>query len=658
MKKESNLGATHHDVTELRTKWSSLMDDQIKKVISLKDYFYNSDVEEAEISPRGDLLGIEKITLSGVRQSLARIKIDARNLEASLQVIPKKPIPNNQSTRLFEQILNNTILNDQNHKELYSCFDNILDMSYSVLKIDTESYFDEADKKISTRLKLECVPDIEDVFFDSSVPLSRINEDGRYVGYHKIINEKNKPIDLLEYWEKHYKTVKYGVRRSKADPDKLIAEKAKNGVNYFKKYKITEVSYVSHREWRGKELIRDEIWPYKCLPFLVGVGVHIDHFTSADTKSSSKDGKRVALAPFAETVKKPQMILDYAVSLQMHNLKMSRGTTKFMIPSTSLSPEQLATWKARNTQDVDLPYDLILDNSGNPILGVKPEPVPDVPLSPTVSEAVSQYPVLINSLLGINLEHDVTKNASGEAIKSIELLRHNSAKLYFDNFISLLNDLGKVIEYYIPILYAGPQYIAINNNGTIQNILINQENSMDSSVPTLIISDLIKSHTIIIKSGKNKTSSNEQTRLALEQLYKITSVSPELGSQVINSTLDIYANSLDSPASADISQRMSLLVPAEISSLSKGEVTVDELKQNQQVKDQQNSQMQQQFQQMQMQLQQEKMRADQLEAQANMIKAKADVENAHAKVVESHEKLKATELKTNAEIAKSFRPNS
>lgn len=640
------------EVCELKKSWDTMMKDQLSKVLSLREYIYNQEVEEGSISPGGDLKNIEPATLSSLRPALNRIKTDVRDIQATIRAHPRKPQKNDSVSRLFEQLLNSYVLNNSNHKELYKAFDSILDMSYCILKIRTKNKFDEVNQKISTTLDFENVPDIQDVFFDTRVPLGSVNKDGKFVGYHKIIQEDDRPIELWEFWKKVYKKVTYGIRRSEIDPSKLITEKARNKVQYITKVKVDEVDYVSHEVWKNKELT-SEIWPYKSLPFIIGLGVFIDDFTEDYNPNFTNDGKRVCLTPFAEHVKKPQMTLDYAASLQMQNIKMSRGTTKFMIPHGLLSEEFSKIWNNRNTTDDDLPYIPMRDSRGNMITDLKPMPVPDVPISPAISEVVQGYPVLINSLLGTNLEQDVTYNASGEAIRQMRVISHKNAKLYTDSFLSLLDDVGKALNSYIPILFGGEQFVTIDNNGTPKNLLINTSEGIGH--PPMMVDELVKTHKIIFSAGRNRISSDEQNRLALEELYRVTSSIPELGANVISATLDIYADSLDAPSSADISQRISLFIPPQIRDLSQGKVTVEEIEQNQRMQQMEAQQLQKQMQAQQLNMANQKLSADQLEAQARVMKANADKENAEARVVESHEKLRATELKTNAEIAKSFR---
>lgn len=628
------------------------MEDQISKVLELRSYIYNTDDEESAINPGGDLKNIERVTMSALRPALNRIKTDVRDLQASISAVPNKPQQNELVTKVFQEILNSSLLTDQNHQELYKAFDNILDMSYAIIKIKTENSYDEINRRICTKFNLENIPDIKDVFFDHSVPLSRVNKDGAYVGYCKSIEEDNKPIEIFEFWQKHFKETKYGVRRSLNDPEDLVAEPARNGVKYLRKYRITEVDYVSHHVWKNNELFYQEKWPYKSLPFILGIGVHIDNFSDTLITNRTYLSDRIALSPFAEHVKKPQMVLDYAASLQLYNIKMSRGTSKFMFEEEMLSPEQADIWKSRNVTDNDLPYKAPTDNSGNKIAGWKPEPVPDVPLSPTVSEALANIPPLINALLGVNLEQDITYNMSGEAINKLQMVRQKNAKLYTDMFLELLDDLGCVLNTYIPYLYLGKQNITIDNNGVYQNIVINSENVLGQE--PIIISDLVKSHTIKIGAGKNRVSQDEQNRMALEQLYKVTSVIPDLSSKIISSTLDIYADSLDCPSSCDISQRIMLLMDPSIIALSEGKVTSDEIRQNNQQQQQQLQIMQQQMQQMNQQIESLKAQADMMDSRAKMVKAEADMRNANMKAVESHVKLKSTEIKANAEIAKSF----
>ncbi len=189
MKKNEFLGSSKKEVEDLKLKWDSLMEDQLEKVLSLRDYIYNSDTEEASISPGGDLKNVEKVTLSAIRPALNRIKTDVRDLQATIRAVPNKPQKNDRISVLFEQILNSSLLTRSNHEELYKAFDNILDMSFCVLKVKTDSHFDEINQRIVTKFNLENIPDIRDIFFDSSVPISRVNRDGRYVGYHKVIQD-------------------------------------------------------------------------------------------------------------------------------------------------------------------------------------------------------------------------------------------------------------------------------------------------------------------------------------------------------------------------------------------------------------------------------------------------------------------------------------
>jgi len=623
-------------IMDYKVKWDSFAECQLNKVNSFRDYVYDTEEEESEISFVNDSKSQSKVTISQLRTVCNRIKSDLRDLSPQLQAVPKKPEKDEHSRKIYQSILEQKILNNYNLCQLYDAFDSIIDKSYCIVKACVKSKFDPSSEKVVKDLYFENVPDIKNVFFDCNVDFNKINKEGDFVGYCKIIDTDNASSEWVEFWQKEYKTTVYGER---LDPitNKEITEPVQKNANYiFKHSPIREVEYVKHCVFKDGELVLEEKWPFDLLPFIVGSGVSFDNY-------GDRLEKRLNLVPFAEHLQNAQKLLDYSATVQFHNLKMSRGSSKYMIPIGAIDGKE-KDWQNRNVEDKDLLYHPTILGRNGETIQVQPQPINDVPQSPVVSEALETYPQLINSLLGVNLEKDITYNTSGEAIRKMEMIRAKNAKLYTSKFINLLDCIGSLVSHYIPKIFDRPQYITVANEGKSSVIGVNMQ---DQNIKTINLKDMDSAYDICVSAGQSQSSSQEATKIALEQLYSIAGALGPEAPQVVMNTIDLYASSLDTVESSEISKRLSLMVPASIRKLSEGEVTVDQLDMQQQQAQQQQAQQQQQEQQFQKQI-------VEAQAKAELEKAQADITSAHAKILDSENKVKSSAIKANAEVAKTL----
>lgn len=615
-------------INDYRTKWESYAHEQFKKVLDVKKYIYDTKKEKEDISTKGSIQNTEKITISTLRPASNRAKTDYRDLQPFFVTKPRSMGQPPETKKILSSILDSIVLTPKNNKAIYRGYDSLLDMSVSVMRVNVKAEYDKVSKNISKKIILENVEDILNVYFDCSVLASNIGTDGKCCGYTAVIETENGNTEITDHFEKVMKTTVYG-ERYVASTDSWVCEEVQPTQIYSFEYPIEEIDYIQHVVVKDGNIELIERWGYERLPYEIGFGVHIDDMS--ETLS-----KRLVLVPFLEHCISAQNTLNYAATMQMYNIKMSRTTTKAMY-----APEMIEgfedEWATRNVSEADLRYNILKDDSGAP-LPMRPEFVPDVPTSPVVTEILSTYPALINALTGVNLEQDITYNASGEAIRQMQMVRHKNAKLYGDDYLDFLNRIGESLAYYIPMVYDKPQFIVIDNYGTEQIIKINDSKPQQGQ-NGYQIKELFGKYDVSITTGQTPATQRERTQSELTKLYSLGQGLPIAATNILN-TIDIFASSLDTPEAQEIARRVKLGMPPQIIQLENGQVTEKQLIQ-------QAAQAQQQGQQQQNQ-------QAQAQAQAQMMDNQAKIVTAQAKMKEADNKLQIANIESNAEIAKSF----
>ncbi len=622
-------------INNCKSRWDSYAEKEIKKVLSLRRYFYNSLAEADKITVSDSIRGWATdwgVTLSPIRGSLNRAKSDARDQQPTITVTQCVPSKDESKLKLNKAILEKISLNNKNIKNMWAACDSVFDMSLCCMQLIVKSKFNKKSKKIENKLSLNIVPDLTNVYFDCSVPFTNINEDGSFVGINRIridydCENKQKEVNIREHFEKVYEKVTYGTRLDPTiDPSQnksssWITEVAVKGVIYPRKTVIEECNGIRHIVFENNELILDERWPYDELPFLIGAGMHLDDF---DSDSSN----RLTLVPFAEHVVKAQDLLNQAATLQRYNLSQTRGTAKAMY-----DPEMTKgfgdKWKNRNIQDNDLPYNLLRNPDGS-VIPIKPEFIPDTQTSPVVSEIVSSYPGFIQQMLGNEHEETINYNKSGEAIKAAMIIASKNSKLYLDGYEAFLGDLGKRIEHYIPRVYDTPQYVTLDLFGKTQVEEINtrEDNKLCS---------IMEEFEIDIGLGSTQRVSKDKTIQALQQAW-MSQVGTPLGMSMVASTIDIYAANIDSEDAPEIARRWQSLLPDDIKKIKDGASEKEVMAFQNQAQQGQQEQMNQQAETAQSmelsKLENERMKAEAsltsaqgrfMSGEASMMKAKADV---------------------------------
>lgn len=619
------------DIQSKRDQWSSFASKQIKKVMEEMQYIYDQDSEEAAIQFKGSLVNITPMTLSPIRAACNRAKTDMRDYQPFFECSPLKQLIDSKQIKLFQALLNALVFTDSNVYELYALADNMFDMSLGVLQVGVNATYNKTIGQINKSLFFENITDIDNVSFDCSVPIDKVNREGKHQSICRtktIINDnKNQDIEVMEYWEKEYKTTTYGERWD-WETNSKICEEVVAHQSYLEKYEITECVRVWHYVYEDNVLAKKEKWPYTRLPFKLAPAVYKDIL-------SKPVDKRLTLTPWAEHVINAQKMLNYAATAQLYGLKNTRGTTKFMYPSESVEGHE-EVWRNRNVREDDLTYELIRDPVSGEILPIKPEPIMDNSSSPTVSEVMSTYPSLISGLLGTDMEQDIAYNKSGEAIRQTQVIRYKNSKLWFDRFVEFLDSLAEDIEYYLPVVYDKPQYITINNFGSPY---VEEINTQDDNM----IKSKIEAFDIKIIAGSSPMASKEKTAGALAGLYQLTMGSP-VGMQIQANTMDIFTSSMDTPDANDITKRIRPLVPDAVMELTSGQISEDESKQKQKAQQAQEMQSMQQEGMMKMQMVMKDMEAKMKAAEGRLLAGQAAV-------MRAQNEMPIEQLKSDTDIA-------
>lgn len=617
--------------------WQDIAQTQIEKCEKVRDYLNDIEAQKSAVQLSGDIAGSVTIsTTPYARSSVNRLKTDIVDLTPNFAAEPRNTQGASEKKRVVQSILDKLVLTDRNISNISSCGFDVIDMGLCAARIDVEHSYDSDDEKITNNYKITRIYDINSVYFDSTVPFDLINSDGECCGF---VGDNGK----IEHFELIKDTKKYG---KKYDPTTssyywVLVDNDNKKESFLDTVSTLETVAAVHIIIDDEQLVSCKPWKFGVLPLLIG-GNAIDRF-------ADDCDERLTIIPYAEHVIDEQKKLDFASTLQMYNLSMSRGTTKAMYTDAMVEGYE-ALWQNRNTSSADLKYNLIKDGAGN-MLPLKPEFVSDVPLSPVVSEIVSTAPAAINAMLGTNLEQDVTYNMSGEAIKKMQMVRGKNAKIYMDLYVKFVGEIGERMQKYLAAIERDPRVITVNNYGDEQQVLINS--NIECS---LFIPDVLKNYEIKITVSSSDSDSKQQTMAGLNAIYQSFAGSP-LQAQTQAATADILASSIDSKDVDEIAKRIKPLVPMQTLQLSNGQANLQQIQQ-QQAQQAQQQQMQQMQQTMQMlAIQQKEMQAKLIEAQADMQRAIADIIKAKADVATSQDSVQVSKVKANAEIAKAYKDN-
>ena len=612
--------------------WNSFFKDNLKKVMDFRDYVYCTEDEKKEVTFQNDVKSSDPASINQLRTAINRIKTDLRDLAPSLVVSKKHESGDPTITLVLGALLNSKILTNSNKSVLYSVFDDILDMSTSVLKIDVSQKFNKNQGIIEKQILFEKISDLKNVFFDASVHIDKVNEQGKYVGYSKKIDNddnQNKQDEITEFWEKVFVDIEYGYYYD-ISSDTFKAEKSEKNKKYSSVVILTELHHIKHIVIKNGNLELEEIWPYKTFPLMLATGICIDKLTTEES-GMSKD--RLNLVPFAEHAQGAQVMLDYAAGATKHDLKSTYGGTKFLVTPHSIKGHE-DLWRNKSVADDLLLFNLFGDKGQT--VRFDPIPVPPPAPSPAAREALSVFPNMLNQLLGVNLEQDISYNLSGEAIRRMQYVRSKNSKLYKDYFSKFIDELGTSILCYIGDVYNYPHSCYVDSFGIKKQISINQKNIKGS----IIIKEVIEQFDMVLEMGRSYGANKEDIKQSLDQLYQVAEALGPTGAQIIASTLDIYASSLPMSGASEVARRIEQYVPFVTRELASGAITQEQI-------DQQKQQQAQQVQEMQKQQFNENL---ELEKQ----KLNADSQTAMAKQVDAQSKVKTAAIKANAEIIKSI----
>ena len=545
----------YKDVQQDMSQWVAFIDEQLNKVYGQRDFIYNSDTARSEVDV--DRV-VQTYTSNAIRAAVNRVKTDAREIHPNLTLTPHVQGFNPESRQVYQSLLNKCM--EKNFTVFNSCFDDIVDLSMCAI-VWTMSNNDNYEPSMG----FNRIEDLRSIYSDSSCSLEQVNTQAKFMGriqylenkpyndkvfkkYKINVNENDGPLKVIDHYRKVViKTITMGRRHSDVGPSGYLTEEAVrgSGVEYINKYK-KKLNGIRHLRFVGEQLILDEVRNIDVFPIIIGCGSIIENVQSGDSLAS---GKRLVLAPFADSAIDAQKSLDLARTLAMRNIRLSRGGGKLAYTAEMIKGYE-DNYKNRANSNADLAYNFILDSNGNPIPGVMPTPVPDAMPSPLINEALSHYPEAIQGALGNNPEQYLSKNMSGEAIANIQQISSKSSKIYMDKWLVFLGHVGGVIKGLYQEYFMSPMDVHTKNGHTHTTIKVNHR------LPHgLIKHDIakLKDYTTAVKLGPSPALAKQKTQRSLMQLYQ--TVPEEVRGAIIKSTLPLYIASMDTPE-ADLIAKM------------------------------------------------------------------------------------------------------
>lgn len=622
---------TKQDILLKKSKWDSFFKDELERVQKQRKLIYSTQAAKQAVPLKSGMMTADVMTMNIIRMANNRVKTDVRDLQPSFKAIMSSTKGSPKDAQIYSTIINEVVMTPRNIEGLYGACDDLLDLDVCVMRLNVDTKFDTALSNIRKTLLLERVIDIENVFFDSSVPFQSINEEGRFQGY---TYRDDNDLEIFEYWEKSYTTQKYGYF---LDPDTQVLQVEKyvraDAQQYLTTYSVNEVSGIKYTRIEGEKVVcSDENWPFSSFPYKIGTAIALDNIAAENL------GERLTLVPFADHVIDPQQMLNYATTTAYHSLRNTSPVKQAMYDPRSIKGFE-KDWARRNVEDVDLRRHAT-DKNGNPIESpVFLEP-PELP--PIISEALTTYPTMINALLGVNLEQDVDYDMSGEAIKMMQMVRSKNAKLYRDKFLTFMRAIGQGIADYLPQVYDTPQFLTIDSYGNQAVYPINLPNQPNN----INLRDMFDDYNVELIAGQSAASGRQLTNIALKDLYTTFANTP-VGAQIQQATAGIYVSSLECPDQNAIMQSVKPFIPLQADQVLMGEIQPQELQQQAaQAQSAQSNQAQQ--------VQNQMLQAKTLQASAQMTKAQAEEEKANAQMETAENQIPKARIEGSAELFKSL----
>jgi hypothetical protein len=536
-------------INDLIEDWRMYAHSSIKRSISQRRFFYDSNYAKKQYqglaSGGGDFSAVYNI----VRGSINMVKTDQRDLNPYLELYPAS-MNYQPRERVFAQSILNELQRDV-IKESHGNIDDLVDLGFTACKFDIEHENDGTPKLVFERI-VDPLSVYTDVSVDIHAPMSKrkfagIIEEVKYYGNEETFNnhgikKQDVPpsgrISIIYHFEREFvKSENHGIRFDAYEGNN-ITERVKRGVTYIRKFK-KNIERVRVKKIICNKIVSDCIYPVNIIPIIMQASIAVDDL-HMDLSS------RLNLVPFADSCEDLQKVTNMSLSLYNKFMHRSRGSDKFMYPAEVVQGDGTEgnnfskLYKNRNNNDNDLPFHPITDKDGNKQI-VPPVPVPDIQISPVVTEALNMFPDAMRQILGAHMEPDITKNLSGEAIRRIQAIRYRSSKLYTDYFLAFMREVGEVMYHIFSEYYTFGMVIPTEVYGQTMPIPINKE--LPGGRKFMDISKLKDKFKFKVKIGASTATNRENTLLALDKLYSVTP--PDLQPFIINSTIPLYASSLD-----------------------------------------------------------------------------------------------------------------
>jgi len=566
-------------IFQLKSDWENYMQESWDRGMDNVDFVEKSQ----QIVGDSSNPDFEMLTFNWCVKFLKTAQSRAQDIDLTLSLKSHCDV-SQETEKTYKRLLSHIMLNEQNKRAFTESLKKVYAFGQSVLHVKPVR---ESEATLNEGLTVENVQDVKSVFFDrySSMPDF---SDGSFCGrtfkmsakkvrkyYKNIRQDMTLPTvcTIADFWHKEKKTTSY-VKLSTGEykQEDLITDSDNVVIGApVKKGMKTILSYYRVIDGWDGFLEKEKNLNFPVLPLI---------FNSGGVIWDSRLGKYETY-PFLWHLRDPQRLLNYTVSIMAEVMK-STTADKWIFsvehvctPSGKTNAEQIGIRSGGLTFPGDTSK-------------IQHHPSQQIP--PALAQVFTQLQQAMQSLAGSYFEENAgqIKNLSGVALDKLFNRMDLTQNPVILAHISALNRVGEAIKHMIPAYYYQERVICVKSDDGNQipvkiNIREPQPNGMTIVVNN--VKDLNSLYTYEIEAAPSKRLQKQNTQTELSQLYQIYPPAAQ-------STIDLYAASLDIPIAEQLSKRLGINIPDQLKKYSKGEITST---QYQQFAQQQEMQKQQQM---------------------------------------------------------------
>lgn len=604
---------TSRYIFKLRDDWSDYMTESWERGRQSISFIEKS---EQAISDPNDL-SFDSLAFNFMWKLLKIAQSRAQEIDLSLLLHPLGGT-STEEDRTNRALFHQLMLNDSNKKAFKECLDKVYSFGQGVFQIKNVRQNQETLNEI---LEVKSVQDVPSVFFDKYAK-SPTFSDGQFCGktfklsaarakkyYPRLKNYSLKEeVELADCWYRVKKPATFlKLNNGQYKREDLIDPQRDSLAPNVdpRKDVITEVHYVRVVKELDIYLEKEKNFSFNMLPLVFNPGGMI---------WDASQGKYETF-PFGWHLRDTQILLNYAGSVAADILKSTKAD-RFLLDETHLqSKEAMDSANEINQREGALLF------TGN-VETIKQ--IPSQQLPPQVGEMFMQLQGVLQTLAGSYFEQeaDKIKGISGVALDKLFTRMDLAQNPVILAHLDAINQVGRVLQAMIPDYYYQQRLICLKMpDGTQEFTEINTPRPQPNGMVVIEnnVKDIANKYEYNVQITSSPRLQKQNTQLELEKLYQIFPPAAQ-------STIDIYANSLDIPCAEILGKRLSVNIPPALIAYANGEMPESKFRAIQ--AQQQQAAQRQMMNSPQMQALGAKAAKDQADAQSSLLRSRTDAFNA------------------------------